>query len=148
LGAINVKNGNLVAAGTADSVVLPVGGYGIGLLGLDGGTTANYQFASIDGVAATVANAATGAYDVVVEASFNDRGAFSSAAVGDAWALFSQLAGDPSVLGTAGTAGAPIPGVAALSEAGWVAPAVFNPASPVLRVGNFNNTCTPLSTLQ
>jgi|CXWL01.1.fsa_nt_gi hypothetical protein len=147
LGAINVKNGNLVAAGSANSVVLPVGGYGIGVLGLDGGTTANYQFASIDGVAATTANASTGAYDVMVEATFNDMGTVTGAQ-GDVYALFKQYAGDPAILGVAGAGGTPVPGVAALSENGWPVATPFDPAMPVLRVGNFGNTCQPLSTLQ
>ena len=146
LGAINVKNGNLVAAGTVNSVVLPAGGYGIGVLGLDGGTTANYQFASINGVAATTANASTGAYDVVVETTFNDRGDLTGAQA-DVYSLFKQYAGDPAILGVAGAGGTPIPGVAALSENGWASTA-FNPALPVLRVGNLGNTCQPLSTLQ
>lgn len=146
--AIDVKTGNLVALGAANSVVLPAGGYGIGVLGLDGGTTANYQFSAINGVAATTANASTGAYDVVVQATFNDRGDMTATPKGDLFALFAQYAGDPTILGTGGAAGAPIPGVAALSENGWAAPALFNAAYPVLRVGNFGNTCQPLSTLQ
>lgn len=147
LGAINVTNGNLVAAGTANSVVLPVGGYAVGVLGLDGGTTANYTFASINGSAPTVANAATGHYDIIGEATFNDRGDLTGAKA-DVFAMFSQNAGDPAILGVSGAGGTPIPGVAALSENGWAASTPFNPANPVLRAGNFGNMCAPLSTLQ
>ena len=147
LGAINVKNGNLVAAGTANSVVLPPGGYAVGVLGLDGGTTSNYQFASINGVAATTENAATGAYDVVVEATMQDRGDLTGATAA-AYALFKQFSGDPAILGVSGAGGTPVPGVAALSENGWPVSTPFDPAMPVLRVGNFGNTCQPLSTLQ
>lgn len=145
--AINVTNGNLVVAGTANSVVLPAGNYGIGVLGLDGGTTVHYNFAAINGAAATMANASTGAYDIIVESTFNDRGDLTGAKA-DLFAAFSTSAGDPAVLGVGGAAGAPIPGVAALAENGWVAPATFTASYPVLRVGNFGNTCQPLSTLQ
>lgn len=145
--AINVTNGNLVVAGTANSVVLPAGNYGIGLLGLDGGTTAHYNFAAINGTAATMANASTGAYDIIVEATFNDRGDLTGAKA-DLFTAFATAAGDPAVLGVGGAAGAPIPGVAALSENGWAAPATFTASYPVLRVGNFGNTCSPLQTLQ
>jgi hypothetical protein len=145
--AIDVKTGNLVALGAANSVVLPAGGYGIGVLGLDAGTTANYVFASINGTAASIANASDGKYDILVESTFNDRGDLTGDKA-DVYALFSQYAGDPTILGTGGVGSTPIPGVAALSEAGWVAPATFNANYPVMRVGNFGNTCTPLATLQ
>jgi hypothetical protein len=145
--AINVKNGNLVAAGSADSVVLPAGNYGIGVLGLDAGTTAHYTFAAINGSAASVANAASGAYDVWVETTFNDRGDLTGAKA-DLFTAFATAAGDPAVLGAGGSAGAPIPGVAALSENGWAASTPFDPANPVMRAGNFGNTCQPFSTLQ
>lgn len=144
---IDVKTGNLVAAATATTVKLPAGNYGIGLLGLDGGTTAHYNFAAINGTAATMANASTGAYDIIVESTFNNRGDLTGAKA-DLFTAFATAAGDPAVLGVGGAAGAPIPGVAALSENGWAAPATFNAAYPVLRVGNFGNTCTPLATLQ
>jgi len=145
--AIDVTNGSLVALGAANSVVLPAGGYGIGVLGTDQGTTSYYNFASIDGVAPTVANAATGAYDLIGEATFQDRGDLTGAKA-DLFAEFSTRAGDPAILGTGGTAGAPIAGVAALSESGWVASTPFDPANPVLRVGNFGNMCQPFQTLQ
>jgi len=144
--AVNVKTGALALAGTANTVVLGGGDYAVGVLGLDAGTTADYTFAAINGAAATVENAASGAYDIVVEATFNTRGDL----VGDkasVFALFAQYAGDPSILGVAGAAGGPIAGVAALSENGWGSP-VFDPALPVIRVGNFGNTCSPLQLLQ
>ena len=147
--AIDVTNGNLVALGAANSVVLPAGGYGIGVLGTDQGTTTYYNFASIDGVAATVANASTGAYDIVGEATFQDRGDLTGAKL-DLYTEFVTRAGDPAILGTGGNlAGTlPIAGVAALSEAGWAASVPFAPANPVLRVGNFGNMCQPFATLQ
>ncbi len=144
--AINVKSGALVAAGTANSVVLAGGDYGIGLLGLDSGTTANYNFAAINGAAATMENAASGAYDIMVEATFNHRGDLVGDQA-DMFALFALYSGDPAILGTAGAGGTPVPGVAALTENGWYSP-VFDAALPVMRVGNFGNTCQPLQLLQ
>ena len=149
--AINLSTGTIATytgAVPAGSVVLTAGSYGIGLLGVDSGVPATAKFVSINGTAPTVANAASGLYDTVVEATFNDRGlGFAVTAQADAYKLFQKNAGDPAILGTAGTAGAPIPGVAALSENLWVSP-TFNAAAPVLRVGNFGNTCAPLQVLQ
>jgi hypothetical protein len=145
--AINVKTGNLVALGSADSVVLPVGGYAIGVLGTDQGTTADYVFPAINGSAATVANAATGAYDIVGEATFIDRNDLTGAKA-DLFTAFKTNAGDPATLGVAGVGGTPVPGVLALSENGWAASTPFNPSNPVMRVGNFGNMCAPFQTLQ
>ena len=145
--AINVKTGAIVTAGTADSVVLPAGGYGIGVLGTDQGTSADFVYAAVDGVAATVQNAASGAYNLIGEATFNDRGDLSGAVL-DLYTEFATRAGDPTVLGTGGTAGAAIAGVAALSENGWPVSVPFSAANPVLNVGNFGNMCQPFATLQ
>jgi hypothetical protein len=148
--AIDVTNGNLVAVGSANSVVLPAGGYGIGVLGTDQGTTSYYNFASINGVAATVANAAIGAYDIIGEATFQDRGDLTGAKL-DLFTEFQARAGDPAILGTGGNrAGTlPIAGVAALPESGaFTASTPFSAANPVLRVGNFGNMCQPFQTLQ
>ena len=78
---------------------------------------------------------------------FNDRGDLTGAKL-DLFTEFSTRAGDPAVLGTGGTAGAAIAGVASLSENGWAASTPFSAANPVLRVGNFGNMCQPFSTLQ
>jgi hypothetical protein len=149
--AINVKTGALVGLGAADSVVLPAGGYGIGVLGTDQGTGTDYIYASVNGVAPTVANAVTGAYDIVGEATFNDRGDLTGAKL-DLFTEFSTRAGDPAVLGTGGVPVAgvaqPIAGVAALSENFWAPTTPFDAANPVLRVGNFGNMCQPFQTLQ
>lgn len=145
--AINVKYGNIVDAGTPDSVVLPAGNYGIGVLGLGEGTTANYNFAAINGSAATVANASNGSYDLIGVATLNDRGDLVGVKA-DLFYAFAVAAADPSVLGVGGAAGAPIPGVAALSENGWDAHGKFTNTYPVLRVSNFGETCAPWVAVQ
>lgn len=145
--AINVTSGAIVNAGTANSVVLPAGGYAIGVLGTDQGATADYVFAAINGSAATVANAAIGAYDVVGEATFIDRNDLTGAK-SDLFTAFKTNAGDPATLGVSGVGGTPVPGVLALSENGWAASTPFNPANPVMRVGNWGNMCQPFQTLQ
>jgi hypothetical protein len=164
--AIDVTTGAIVAAGSANSVVLPAGGYGIGLMGFDrpAKTGETYVFAAINGAAATLANAVTGAYDIMVENAFTRRtnatvagtGATLPVAAGtsipaltgaqlDLWTTFVTSAGNPATLGTAGHI---VPGVAALSENGNIAPATFTAATPVMRVGNGGNTCTPLYMFQ
>ena len=151
--AIDVTSGALVALNAPNSVVLPVGGYGIGIMGFDRPAKAGetYVFASINGAAATLANAVTGAYDIMVENAFTRRTATTAgipALTGaqlDLWNTFASSAGNPVTLGTAGHV---VPGVAALSENGFVAPATFTASNPVMRVGNSGNTCTPLFQLQ
>jgi hypothetical protein len=151
--AIDVTSGALVALNAANSVVLPAGGYGIGLMGFDRPAKAGelYQFASINGAAPTLANATTGAYDIMVENAFTRRAAITagiaplSGAQLDLYNTFTSAAGKPSVLGLALHV---VPGVAALTENGNIAPAAFDPANPVMKVGNNGNTCSPLQTLQ
>jgi hypothetical protein len=151
--AIDVTSGALVALNAPNSVVLPAGGYGIGLMGFDRPAKAGelYQFASINGAAPTLANATTGVYDIMVENTFTRRAAITagiaplSGAQLDLFNTFTAAAGKPAVLGLALHV---VPGVAALSENGVVAPVAFDPANPVMKVGNFGNTCSPLSTLQ
>jgi hypothetical protein len=151
--AIDVTTGALVAAGAANSVVLPAGGFGIGVMGLDrpAKTGELYQFANINGVAPTLANTSTGLYDIMMENAFTRRAAITagiaplSGAPLDLFNTFVSAAGKPAVLGLAGHV---VAGVAALSENGNVAPATFDPANPVMKVGNAGNTCTPLYQLQ
>ena len=145
--AIRVTDGSIVAAGSANSVVLPAGGYGIGVLGLDQGTTAHYVFADINGTVASVENATSGKYDILVESTIQNRGDLTGLKA-DVAALFANNAGDPSIIGTGGVAGVPMPGIAGLSEMGWTAPATFDQHYPVLRAGNSGNTCTPMATFQ
>lgn len=145
--AISLASGAMVAAGTAGSVVLPAGNYGIGLMGLDRPAKAGelYQFASINGVAPTLANAVDGKYDIIVESTFNRPTAMAAGMKQDLYNAFVAKAGDPAVLGNALHT---VAGVAGLSENGWVAPAAFTATNPVLKVGNFGNTCKPLQQLQ
>jgi hypothetical protein len=84
---------------------------------------------------------------MIGEATFNDRGLLPGTTKGDLYAHFMKNSGDPAILGTGGTAGAPIPGVAALTENGWVSTS-FNAAAPVLRVGNNGNMCQPYAQMQ
>ena len=175
--AIDVTSGALVALGAPNSVVLPVGGIGIGVLGFDKvpGASDTVNQVAINGVAPTLANAVTGAFDIMVENSFQIRAAATVAGSGAALAglsangapaavvagttsipklvspaldfynIFVASAGNPVTLGTAGHV---VPGVAALTENGNVAPATFTASNPVMRVGNGGNTCTPLYQMQ
>jgi hypothetical protein len=151
--AIDVTSGATVNAGDPNSVVLPAGGYAIGLVSFDRPAKAGelYQFASINGAAPTLDNATTGKYDIVVESVFTRRVATTagipplSGTQLDLFNTFAAAGGNPAVLGTPGHI---VPGVAALTENGWIAPAVFNPNNPVMKVGNGGNTCTPLQQLQ
>lgn len=145
--AISTTSGAMVAAGTVNSVVLPAGNYAIGLMGLDrpAKTGELYQFAAINGVAATLANTEKGAYDIMVESTFNRRTSMPAGPQLDLYNLFVNKAGDPAVLGDPLNT---IPGVAALTENGWIAPATFTAATPILRVGDLGNTCQPLQQLQ
>lgn len=151
--AIDVTTGALVALGAANSVVLPAGNYGIGLMGFDrpAKTGEAYVFAAINGAAPTLANAVNGVYDIMVENAFTRRtGTVAGIAplAGmqlDTFNTFVASAGNPAVLGSAGHV---VPGVAALSENGNIAPATFTASTPVMRVGNGGNTCTPLQQLQ
>ncbi|HTN93861.1 MAG TPA: hypothetical protein VMJ33_04705 [Gallionella sp.] len=148
--AISLTTGTIASytgSPPAGSVVLNSGNYGIGLIGLDSGVPAEAKFVSINGTAPSVANASTGSYDVWVESTFNDRGLTTGTDQGDFYALFQKNSGDPTILGTGGSGGTPIAGVAALSENGWVSTS-FNPAYPVMRVGNFASTCSPFQQLQ
>ncbi|HET7832177.1 MAG TPA: hypothetical protein VFK88_04355 [Gallionella sp.] len=145
--AITLATGAMVPAGTAGSVVLPAGNYGIGLMGLDRPAKAGelYQFVSINGVAPTLANAVDGKYDIIVESTFNRPTAMAAGLKLDLYNAFVTKAGDPVVLGNPLHT---VAGVAALSENAWVAPAAFTATNPVLKVGNFGNTCKPLQQLQ
>lgn len=145
--AISLASGAMVLAGTAGSVVLSAGNYGIGVMGLDrpAKTGELYQFVNINGVAPTLANAADGKYDIIVESTFNRPAAMAAGMKQDLYNAFVAKAGDPTVLGNPVHT---VAGVAALSENGWIAPAAFAPANPVLKVGNFGSTCKPLQQLQ
>jgi hypothetical protein len=154
--AIDVTTGALVALGAANSVVLPAGNYGIGLMGFDRPAKSGelYQFAAINGAAATLANAVNGVYDIMVENAFTRRTnttagiAPLSGAQLDLWTTFAASAGNPVVLGGNGVAANLVKGVAALSENSYLAPATFTATNPVMRVGNGGNTCTPLYMFQ
>ena len=136
---IDITSGTIsTAAVDATHITLPAGGRGIGLMGLDRqpGTVKNagingssstvavpeqYIFSAIGGVAATVENATTGAYDVVVNNSWNNRlGTVAGIAPlsGTKLAFYNAMkanSGNPAILGAAKTPA--VPGVAALANA-------------------------------
>ncbi len=150
--AIDVTTGNLVAPGAANSVVLNATThtyYGIGVMGLDHAVgTDIYQNTNLNGITPSLANAVMG-NTIMVESTFNAGAALTALGAGNAkFDLFTMMVtegGSPQVLGSA--AGG-VPGVLALSENYWVAPASFDPTYPVARVGNFGNNCSPLQQQQ
>ena len=121
--AIDVTTGNLVAPGSANSVVLEATTntyYGIGLMGLDHAIgTDLYQNTNLNGAVASLANGSIG-NGMVVESTFNAGTALSALGAGNAkFDLYTMMyteAGSPQVLGSA--AGG-VPGVLGLSENGW-----------------------------
>ncbi len=133
---IDITSGTLsTAAVDATHITLPAGGRAIGLMGLDrqpgtiktaaingavSGAPEQYIFSAIGGVAATVENATTGAYDVVVNNSWNNRvGTVAGIAPlsGAKLAFYNAMkanSGNAAILGAAKTPA--VPGVAALAD--------------------------------
>lgn len=172
---IDITSGAIsTAAADATHVVLPAGGRAIGLMGLDRqpgtitnagitgatGITETYKFIAIDGVAATVENATTGAYDIWVGNSWQSR---SATVAGIAPMTGAQLAfykavvstsGNKAILGASKTPA--VPGVAALADSvnlnydpttvasGTYAGTLLN---PVMRVSKANS-CQPAQQVQ
>lgn len=147
--AIDVTTGNIVAAGAANSVVLPAGNYAIGLMGLDHSVgTDLYQNVTLNGVVPSLATAVLGQYDLVVESTMQTRASYPA---GNTLSLYNFLVSEisnPLILG--GSSGAVVPGILGLSENGYVPTTLgtFTAANPVIQVGNFGNTCAPLQQLQ
>lgn len=170
---INITNGTIAAvAADATHIVLPANSRAIGLMGLDrppqliqnagingygaAKTAELYNVLSLDGVPATVVNATTGAYDVVVNNAWNKRaGTVSGIAplAGDQLAFFNAMAaksGDKTILGTSKVPA--VPGVAALAD-----PVNLNYdptlnadgtlTNPVMRVSK-SNSCQPAVQVQ
>lgn len=144
-------------------ITLPAGGYGIGLMSLtrpsQNATSEPYHFIAMAGAAPTIENAVLGQYDLIVESVMTRRNATTGGIpplAGGQLDLYNTLAtslGKPALLGAAKTPS--LPGVAALLANGYS----YDPATtlyngqpillnPVLRVGRFGNTCTPLQQLQ
>lgn len=135
---IDITSGTISTAGVDSThITLPAGGRAIGLMGLDRqpGTIKNagikgssstvavpeqYIFSAIGGVAASVENATTGAYDVVVNNSWNNRlGTVAGIAPlsGTKLAFYNAMkanSGNAAILGAAKTPA--VPGVAALAD--------------------------------
>ena len=143
---INITNGAIsTAAPSATQIALAAGNRAIGLMGVDRpagtikdagingtslGTVAipeQYKFVSIGGVAPTVLNATLGAYDVVVNNSWNTRNGKGDSAgkpllvdgvTNKALSFYNAIktkSGDQAILGTSKIPA--VPGVAALSDA-------------------------------
>jgi hypothetical protein len=133
---INITNGTIsTAAADATHITLPANGRAIGLMGLDrppqtitnagingasGGITETFQTIALNGVPASVENAVTGAYDVVVNNSWNNRlGTVNGIAPlsGNKLAFYNAMkanSGSPTILGAAKNPS--VPGVAALAD--------------------------------
>lgn len=171
---IDITSGAIsTAAADATHVVLPAGGRAIGLMGLDRqpgaitnagingatGITETYKFVGIDGVAASVENATTGAYDIWVGNSWQSR---STTVAGIAPMTGAQLAfynavvstsGNKAILGASKTPA--VPGVAALADPVNLnydpTTTVFNAQTillnPVMRVSK-SNSCQPAQQVQ
>jgi hypothetical protein len=166
---IDITSGTIsTAAASATKIVLPAGGRAIGLMGVDrpaatvknagitgySATVANpelYNFISINGVAPTVENASTGAYDIVVNNAWNRRTASTLST--DQQAFFDTMAaksGDKLILGASKTPA--LPGLLALADAVNLN---FDPTltatgtllNPVMRVSK-SNTCQPAVQVQ
>jgi len=150
--AIDLTTGNIVTQGAANSVILPASTasaptYAIGIIGLDHGVGSDwYQNTSLNGNAPSLASAVAGTYDLAVESTFNRPTAMAAGSKLDLYNTLVKEISSPAVLG--GGAGAVVPGILALSENGYAASATFTASNPVIRVGNFGNTCRPLQQLQ
>ena len=150
--AIDTTTGNIVAAGSANSVVLDASAhtyYAIGLMGLDHTVGSDiYQNVALDGNTPSLDSASRG-YTMAVESTFNAPSTLAGAKL-DLFTAFTAEAGSPSMLGSV-----PVPGVLALGENGWTpSTAVLNGTvsfesnNPVTRVGNFANNCASMQQLQ
>lgn len=144
--AIDVTNGSLVTAGSPNSVQLPGGQYGIGIMGLDrpaqSGET--YHFSNLDGIVPTLENAANGTYGWISENGYQYRNktvngvAAPTGAQLDLINLVKVRSGDPAILGDPNL---PVPGVLGLAENGYVPPATWDPTHPTMKAANFSNSC-------
>ncbi len=151
--AIDLTTGAIGAPNT-NSVVLPGAAttptYAIGIIGLDHGVGSDwYQNTALNGNAPSLANAVAGTYDLVVESTWNRPSTMAAGAKLDLYTTLVKEISSPVVLGGGvPSTGAVVPGILALSENGGVASATFTASNPVIRVGNFGNTCRPLQQLQ
>jgi hypothetical protein len=114
----------------------------------------SYNFISLGGVAATVENASTGLYDVVVNNSWNNRTntvAGIAPLAGDQKAFYDALvakSGEPAILGATKTPS--MLGVLALATGGnydATLTATGTLLNPVMRVSKAN-TCQPAAQIQ
>jgi len=150
--AIDLTTG-AIGAPNANSVVLPGAAttptYAIGIIGLDHGVGSDwYQNTALNGNAPSLASAVAGTYDLVVESTWNRPAAMAAGAKLDLYTTLVKEVSSPVVLGGGVAGGQVVPGILALSENHYAASATFTASNPVIRVGNFGNTCRPLQQLQ
>lgn len=140
-----VENGSGSGVKTGLNNAYAAGKVAIGILSTEVQPTAsdNWQFLNVDGVAPTIANATSGAYDFFVEQSFQWRNAANGGPTGaelDYLNTFVKLAGDPTVLYTAGAGGTPLNGVIALPT---VAAPSGDVSDAIIAAGSkLGNTCS------
>ena len=179
---INLANGAIaLTAVDATHIALPAGGRAIGLMGLDraatntktagitgtaGGTVSvleTYKPVSIDGVFPSVESASTGAYDIVVNNSFNTRnyslpGLPLLSSDVNKFAFYNAVkntSGDKTLLGASKTPS--LPGLLAIADPvlGNYDPTLVAPGlpfagtllNPVMRVHKVNS-CQPAAQVQ
>jgi len=146
---IDVTTGNIVTAGTPNSVVLPAGNYAVGIMGMDHSVGSDlYQNVTLDGVVPSLATAVLGQYGLVVESTMQTRASYPAGKQLDLYNFLASEISNPAILG--GSSGAVVPGILGLSENGYVPPTLgtFTASYPVIQVGNFGNTCAPMQQLQ
>lgn len=116
----------------------------IGISGIEKqpGPTDAYKYVSIDGIAPTVQDAATGKYDYWFEQAIQWRSTTvggipaPSGAQLDLLNLIKSASGDPAVITSAG-----IDGVAALPTNGFAPTIPFTATNPVMQGSRFSNSC-------
>lgn len=154
--AIDVTNGSLVPIGTPNSITLPGGQYGIGIMGLDYPPTKAgdlYFYPTFDGISITknndgvtpdLTNPANGVYSWISENGYQYRNTTVNGIAPPAGAQLALLqliqvrAGDPAVFGSTTL---PVPGVMGLIENGYTPTGTDANAYPVWKGANFSNSC-------
>ena len=154
--AIDLNNGSLVPIGSPNSITLPGGQYGIGIIGLDYPPTKAgdlYFYPTFDGTSITknndgvtpdLTNPASGVYGWVSENGYQYRNTTVNGIPAPAGAQLALLqliqvrAGDPAVFGSTTL---PVPGVMGLIENGYTPTGTNANAYPVWKGANFSNSC-------
>ncbi len=154
--AIDVNNGSLVPIGSPNSITLPGGQYGIGIMGLDYPPTKAgdlYFYQTFDGTSITknndgvtpdLTNPANGVYGWVSENGYQWRNTTVNGVAPPAGAQLALLqliqvrAGDPAVFGSTSL---PVPGVMGLIENGYTPTGTDANAYPVWKGLTNSDSC-------